>query len=206
VSSSTIQAPIRIDPAHGILRDAQGTRVAVLPGDLLLALHLSLFDRFADSSQDILYRAGYEQGLQDMVRLSAMLREEYGGESFDFWQMDAKFILETWWQPLAKAGWGACRFDLTALARGTAFVELNDSPIAAALGHTEFPICHFLAGLMAGTFSFFERAERHATEIECRAAGGKQCHFVISAGGTIDLAEGWRQQGVPATEIVKRLL
>jgi hypothetical protein len=205
VPSSNLQAQIRTDPVQGTLRDAQGTRLAVVPADLVLALHFSLFERFADNSQDILYRSGYEQGLQDMVRLSNSLRERYGGASFDFWQMDAKFILEAWWQSLANAGWGACSFDLAALSRGIALAELEDSPIAAALGHTEYPICHFLAGLLAGAVSFYERAERHATEIECRAVGGTKCRFVIGTGVTIDTAEGWRQQGMVAADIVKRL-
>lgn len=193
------------DPVEGSLRRANGSRLAVVPADFLLALHVYLFEHFADNSQDVLYRSGYEQGLLDLVRLNHELREQYGSESFDLWQMDAKFILDSWWEPLAQAGWGRCTFDLSALSRGIVFVDLDDSPIAEALGNTEHPVCHFLAGLFAGTMSFFERAERHATEIECRAAGGSQCRFIVAAGGDVDSAEGWRQQGLSAAEIIRRL-
>lgn len=203
--SSNRQAPLQPDPAQGSLREADGRRLAVAPADLLLSLHLALFERFADNSQDVLYRSGYEQGLQEMLRLNAFLREQYGGDAFDLWQMDAKFILDAWWQPLARAGWGSCSFDFTLLARGIAIADMADSPIASALGSTDHPICHFLAGLLAGALSFFERAECHATEIECRAAGGKKCRFVIAPGDVIDSAEGWRQQGVSADDIVRRL-
>jgi predicted hydrocarbon binding protein len=205
VSSTFRQISIQANPDQGSLRRANGSRLAVVPSDFLLALHVHLIERFAESSQDVLYRSGYEQGLEDMVRLNRELREQYGGPNTDLWQMDAKFILNSWWEPLAQAGWGRCAFDLTALSRGIAFVELESSPIAQALGATEHPICHFFAGLFAGALSIFERAERHATEIECRAAGGSLCRFVVAAGGDVDSAEGWRQQGVSAAEIIRRL-
>jgi predicted hydrocarbon binding protein len=177
----------------------------VVPADFLLSLHLHLFERFADNSQDLLYRAGFDQGLQDMTRLVGELGEKFGRGTFDLWQADAKFILGTWWESLQQAGWGRCEFDCGALTRGVTLVTLENSPIAAALGRAEHPICHFLAGLFAGVMSFYERAERHATELECRSCGAGACRFLIAAGGEVDAAEGWRQQGVPAAEILRRL-
>jgi predicted hydrocarbon binding protein len=205
VSSKFQHASFQADPAQGTLRRTNGARLAVVPAEFLLALHLYLFERFAENAQDVLYRSGYEQGLQDMMLLNQELRDQYGSGSFDFWQMDEKFILDSWWGQLAQAGWGRCTFDLTAHSRGIAFVELEDSPVAAALGNTEHPICHFLAGLFAGAVSFYERAERHATELECRAAGADRCRFVVAGGGAVDSAEGWRQQGVAVAEIMRRL-
>lgn len=205
MSSTIRQALIRPDPSLGSLRHPNGARLAAIPADFLLWLHLHLFEHFADDSQDILYRSGYENGLQDLVRLGRELREQFGSESFDLWQMDAKFILGAWWEPLEQAGWGRCTFELSAPARGITFVSLEDSPIAAALGSAEHPICHFFAGLFAGVISFLDRAERHGTELECRAAGGALCRFLIAPGGEVDSAEGWRQQGVPIAEIIRRL-
>jgi predicted hydrocarbon binding protein len=205
VSTAQRHASLQSNPAEGTLRRADGARLAVVPVELLVALHHHLFDQFSEESQDLLYRSGFEQGLQDMVRLNQELREQYGSGTFDLWQMDAKFILDTWWDTLSQAGWGSCSFDLAAFARGVVVVELDASPVAAALGRTDHPICHFFAGLFAGVISFFERAERHATEIECRAAGGATCRFLVANGGDVDSAEGWRQQGMPAAEIIRRL-
>lgn len=199
------QTTFQPDPAQGSLRRGNGTRIKVVPAEFLLSLHVHLFEHFSDNCQDVLYRSGYEQGLQDMLRLNRELQEQYGSGSFDFWQMDAKFIFDSWWEPLAQSGWGRCAFDLGAQAKGIAIVTLDDSPIAAALGGAEHPICHFFAGLFAGVISFFERTERHATEVECRSAGSSCCRFIIAAGSVVDSAEGWRQQGVPAAEIVRRL-
>lgn len=196
---------VQANPAEGSLRRADGVRLAVVPADFLLAVHQHLFEHFADSCQDLLYRSGYEQGLQDMVRVGQELKEQYGGGSFDLWQMDAKFILNSWWEPLQQAGWGACTIDLSAHSRGFVFIELDDSPVADAIAHVEHPICHFFAGLFAGAVSFYDRAERHATEIECRAAGGAKCRFIVAPGSEVDTAEGWRQQGIAGDEIIRRL-
>lgn len=199
------QTFVQPNPTEGSLRRANGARLAAVPADFLLALHQHLFETFPDTGQDVLYRCGYEQGLKDMLRLNQELKEQYGSGTFDLWQMDAKFILTSWWQPLEEAGWGSCTFDFSALARGVAVIELEDSPVATAVEQIDHPICHFFAGLFAGAVSFYERAERHGAELECRAAGGAKCRFVIAPGAEVDSAEGWRQQGLPAAEIVQRL-
>lgn len=205
VPYSPRQPNFQTDPQQGSLRLPSGARLAVVPLDFLRAIHVELFERFADNSQDLLYRSGYEQGLQDMVRLNQELRDQYGSGSFDLWQMDAKFILETWWSSHEQGGWGRCTFDLAAQARGIVIIDLDDNPIAAALGHAEYPICHYFAGLFAGVMSFYDREERHATELECRAVAGTRCRFVVAAGGDVDSAEGLRQQGVATAEIIRRL-
>lgn len=193
------------NPTEGSLRRSDGLRLAAVPANFLLALHQHLFEHFADNCQDLLYRSGYEQGLQDMRRVNLELRQQFGSGSFDLWQMDAKFILNTWWEPLAAAGWGECTFDFAAQSRGITVVALADSPVADAVAHVEHPICHFFAGLFAGAMSFYERSERHGTEITCRAAGGDQCRFVIAPGNEVDTIEGWRQQGLAEAEILRRL-
>ena len=203
--SNVRQVFFQPDPSQGSLRRASGQRLAAVPADFLLALHLHLYDRFGEKSPDLLYRSGYEQALQDMLRLNQELRANYGGGNFDLWQMDAKFILDTWWEPLAEAGWGRCTFDLAALSRGVAFADLEASVIAEALGSAEYPVCHFVAGLLAGAFSFFERAERHATELQCLANGGPTCRFVVAPGSEIDSAETLRQQGISAADIIRRM-
>ncbi len=205
MSSLVRQIFFQPDPSQGSLRRASGQRLAAVPLDFLIGLHLHLYERFAEKSPDLLYRSGYEQALQDMLRLNEELRAQYGGESFDLWQMDAKFILDTWWEPLDEAGWGRCTFDLAALTRGIGFADIEAGAIAEALGNAEHPVCHFVAGLFAGAFSFFERTERHATELQCVASGGSTCRFLIGPGSVVDSAETWRQEGISAVEIARRL-
>ena len=202
VSSPPIFHP---DSAQGSLRRVDGQRVAALSVEWVHALHFALLEQFTDNAQDVLYRSGYDWGLQDMVRLNQHLHTKIGGGNFDLWQLDPKFILDSWWAPLAEAGWGRCTFDLVAVSRGIVFVDLQGSVIAAALAGSDQPVCHFYAGLFAGALSFFERAERHAVEVQCSGLGAATCLFVIGPGAEVDAAETWRQQGVAAAEILRRL-
>lgn len=189
----------------GALRRADAGRVAALAVEFVHDLHFALVENLGDSAQDVLYRTGYEWGLQDMLRLNQHLREEIGGSNFDLWQMDAKFVIDSWWAALAESGWGTCQFDFSRLSRGVVCAELKDSIVAQALDGAEQPVCHLYAGLFAGALSFFERAERHAVEIQCQAMAHDSCRFVIGPGAEVDNAESRRQQGASATEIIRRL-
>ncbi len=192
------------DRAAGIRHDAHGRRTAVLPLESVHALHVALLEQFGDNAPDLLYRTGYEWALQEMPLLNRQLRDA-SGKGGDLWQMDAKFVLESWWLPLAEAGWGSSTFDGSSRSRGIIFVELQHSVVTPAFTGSDQPVCHLYAGLYAGALSFFERAERHATEIQCAASGAATCLFALGPGADIDAAETWRQQGVLAAEIIRRL-
>lgn len=194
----------RRDAAEGAIRRPDNERVAVISAPLLRGLHFTLVEVLGDAAQDALYRTGYEWALQDMLRLNQQMQEQYG-DKFDFWQADTKFVLDTWWAPLEAAGWGRLAWDLGAHARGIAFVDLHSSPVGAALAGTDQPICHLHAGLLAGAMSFFDRAERHAAEVQCRGVNAPFCQFVVGPGADVDAAEAWRQHGTPAAEILRRL-
>ena len=44
----------------------------------------------------IMYKCGVEWGLQDMKRFNNRMRHEFGGGKMDIWQMDPRFVFETW--------------------------------------------------------------------------------------------------------------
>jgi predicted hydrocarbon binding protein len=204
VTSTPRQQFFQHDLAQGSLRRADDQRVAGLSVDFVQALHVAIIEQFGDNAQDVLYRSGYEWGLQDMVRLNQQLRTQFGNRA-DLWQMESKSVLESWWTPHAEAGWGRCEFDLTSLARGVVFVDLRESAVVSALSASDQPICHLYAGLFASVFSFFERTERHAVEVQCSAVGAPFCQFVIGPGVEVDSAETWRQQGAAPADILRRL-
>lgn len=191
------------DAAQGAWRQGGGERLAMFSLPSLLAVHATLVDQFGDHAADLLYRIGYEVGLQRMVALSQDLRTQ--GRTAEVWQLPAQEIFDSWWTPLRDAGWGLATLTAIPNGRGLALVTLESSVVVAALGSSEEPVCHLYAGMFAGAFSFLDRTERHGAELECRATGAAQCRFAIGSGADIDAAEAWRQQGTPATEIVRRL-
>lgn len=199
------QVAFQPQAARGGLQRSDGQPVAMLPLAWLHDLHASIVQEFSDNAADVLYRCGYEWGLQDMVTLTRRMRQQMGGGDFDLWELDAKFVYESWWAPLHEAGWGQCRFEVTAHARGLLLVELRASAVAAVLPGSDQPVCHLYAGLFAAVVSFFDRTERHAAEVDCAAMGAPACRFLVGSGADIDSAEGWRQQGTAADEIIRRL-
>jgi predicted hydrocarbon binding protein len=205
-SRSTFEQFIRSLPAEGLLQTPDGRRVAALPEALMHTLHRGLGDAGADHTRHLLYRAGYEWGLQDMLHLSTRMREESGSTATtDLWKMDAPFVLERWSAPFAAAGWGACIFDLSFHAKGITFVELRHSAAAAAVGHASAPVCHLYAGLFAGALSFYDRVESHGVETECAALGHACCRFIVGPGPVVDQAESARHSGI-AHDAIRRLV
>ena len=195
----------RAAPAEGALRLADGQRVAAVSAEFLQSLHEGLVQDLGDTARHALYACGYEWSLQDMALLTRRLAAELAGGDLDLWQLDVRFVLDTWWAPLTAAGWGAWTLDLSTQLKGITFVELRHSAIAAILPGAPAPVCHLYAGLFAGALSFFERSEHHATEIQCAALGHATCRFVIGPGAQIDAVESWRKQGASADEIRRRL-
>ncbi|MBI5769826.1 MAG: hypothetical protein HZA93_18770 [Verrucomicrobia bacterium] len=198
-------------PAEGAVRQPDGQRAAVVPLSFLTDLREALGHEFGASARHICYCTGFDWALRDMVRVGQRLRGEPGGGGRDLWQMDAKPVLDTWWGPLDAAGWGACRF--TRLPRGIILAEVTHTATAAARREqaeaaatppTE-PACDLYAGLFAGALSFFERAERHAVEVQCAALGLPHCLFVAGASPEIDQVEAWRHLRLPAEEVRQRL-
>lgn len=207
-SSSSNDHPVaaekfyRADLKTGVLALADGRRVTAFSIDFIQSLHLTLLEQWDESAQDILYRSGYEWGLREMVRLNQELRTAGRG---GVWETDVNLVFRSWWHPLRDAGWGTVTFDFTRLSRGITVAELKHSVVASALAGTDQPVCHFYAGLFGGGLSFFERAERHASEMQCGAMGHPSCTFIIAPGAAVDAAESARQKGTAVADIVRRL-
>jgi hypothetical protein len=202
---------LQVLPAQGAVRQPDGQRTAIVPLDFLQDLQLALTQEFGDGARHLLYCTGFDWSLRDMVRLGGRLQEKLGRGHLDLWQMDAKFVLESWWEPLAAAGWGSCQF--STLPRGLLLAEVTGSACAAACGArvesapgtANELACDLYAGLFAGALSFFERDERHAVEVQCAALGHPACHFIAGGSPHIDEVEAWHQQRLTAAQIHQRI-
>jgi predicted hydrocarbon binding protein len=191
-------------PAEGALRQPDGQRAALVPLEFLADLSTALTQEFGDRAHHLLYCTGFDWSLRDMVRLGQRLRTGSGSQrDLDLWQMDVTFVLESWWAPLAAAGWGECSF--SNLPHGLLLAEVRASAPALAASRVTAPACHLSAGLLAGALSFYARAERHAVEVQCAALGHPTCQFIAGASTHTDAVEKWRQQNVSADEIRQRL-
>ena len=194
--------PFKSDLTTGKLLCQDGQRSVALVMGLLQSFHSVLNENFGESSKDLLYRSGFEWGLQEMLALNSRLQP---GKGIGLGQMEPQYVFDSWGKCLRACGHGTASFDFTRLDRGIALVELQQSAIASALEGAGQPACHLYAGLFAGAFSFYDRVERHAVEIQCAALGQPACTFIVGPGSDVDAAEAARQKGAGTAEILSRL-
>ena len=196
----------RWSPEEGAIHLRDGQRALAVSEDFVAGLHQGLDDELGGASGLVMYRCGLEWAQQDMKRFARRMRHEFGGGRTDIWNMNMRFVFETWWWPLTSSGWGAWSLDLGFLDQGMVMVEIRDSAVARSMRRVGKPVCHLYAGLLAGAFAYWEKEERQGIEAQCYSMGNDCCKFLIGDERMANAAEFWREEGASAAEIVENLL
>jgi predicted hydrocarbon binding protein len=170
--------------------------------DFVIGLQEGLEREVGEASAVIMYQCGVEWGRQDMARFEPSIEAEFGRPMRE---MNVQFVLESWWWPLAAAGWGSWKVDMSRLRQGFIVVDLHQSAVAESLENVGKPVCHLYAGLLAGSLSTFIRRSLSCIEIQCYAMGEDKCRFLVGNSQRIDAAEFWLNEGARASEILRQL-
>jgi uncharacterized protein len=186
-----------------VLRDGQ--RGVLASEDFIVGLHAGTHQEVDDAANVIMYRCGYQWGLEDMKRFADRMRHEFGGGKTDIWNMNRKFVMETWWWPLTVEGWGGWTADYSYEAQKMMFITIRNSAVAKSMERVGRPVCHMYAGMFAGAFSVFEREARESIEVQCYSMGDDCCKFLIGKKDRVDAAEFWHREGANANEILERI-
>ncbi len=193
------------DPRTRTIRLRDGQRGVYASEDFIASLHTGLHEEVGDAANLVMYKCGYEWGLNDMKRFNEKMRHEFGGGKLDVWQMNRKFVLESWWWPLTTEGWGGWNVDFGFERQGMVFVTIKNSAVAKAMEQVGKPVCYMYAGMFAGVFSVFDREERGGIEVQCYSMGNDCCKFLIGSQKKVNAAEFWRREGANANEIMEKL-
>jgi len=186
----------------GTIHTRSGLRAFLATEDFVVGLQRGLEDEVGDAAAMILYKCGFQWGIEDMKAFVPLIEREFG---YRLSEMDAKFFMEQWWWPLQAEGWGAWKVDLSQRKQGLIFVDLFDSAIAKSLGNVGKPVCHLYAGLFAGVFTSLTRRDLSGIEVQCYAMGEDFCKFVIGSEKRINAAEFWVREGASARDIIEKL-
>jgi uncharacterized protein len=192
----------RHDLQRGAIYLRDGQRAARVTEAFVNGLHLGAEEEVGSASSLLMYRFGQQWALRDMKRFAERMRQEFGGGKREIWDMNTKFVFETWWWPLTVQGYGAWRLDLDLRNQDLIVVELRNSAVAQSMAMVGKPVCHLYAGLFAGAFAYFEREERESIELQCYAMGNEVCKFVVGDKKQVDAAEFWRNEGATAAEVL----
>ena len=187
---------------EGTVTNVYGQRVVRVTEDFILALQAGLEEEVGDAASEIMYKAGYYWGEQDMQIYSARVQQEF---EVAFNKMSMGMMLETWWWPLTIEGWGTWRYDFSQGKQGLIFIDLYESAWAKTLGDVGEVVCHFYAGLFAAVMSNLSKRRLAGIEIQCYAMGEDYCKFLIGSEKRVNAASFWRNEGASAKDVMKKI-
>lgn len=196
---------IQRDVSAGMITLGDDNRAAQVSETFITGLHAGMDDELGDSAGYLMYRSGYEWGMKNLASFNTRMRHEFGSGKRDIWDMNPAFVWETWWWPLTTQGFGGWSLDLKFEEKGVVVVEIFNSAVAQSMENAGKPVCHMYAGLFAGAFSYYNRRDRGAIELQCYAMGSDRCKFLVGDSKEVDAAEFWRKEGASATEILGNL-
>ena len=193
----------RHDTERGVLKNVYGQRCMHVSEDFMIAMLGSLEDEVGQAgATEIMYKCGYQWGLEDMRSFTGRAQAEF---EVELEKMRVGFMLEEWWWPLTITGWGTWRYDFRQKEKGLLYVELYESAVAKSIGDIGAAVCYFYAGMFAAVFSVLARRNLSSVEMQCYSMGEDFCKFVISDFDKVDAAGFWRSQGATSKDIMKKL-
>ncbi|MGL4423017.1 MAG: V4R domain-containing protein [Gemmataceae bacterium] len=190
------------DPKRGIIQNAYGQRVLRVSEDFLVAILGGLEDELGDAAGEVMYKCGYEWGMEDMASYTPRVQAEF---EVQINKMAMGLLLETWWWPLQIEGWGAWQYDLRQGKQGLIFIDLYESAVAQSLGNVGKVVCYFYAGLFSAVFGTLARRPLSCIEIQCYSMGEDHCKFLIATEKRVNAAAFWRQEGATFKDIMRKL-
>jgi len=163
-------AVLHPDPKSGILRLSDQPCLILRP-EVIVSIQKQLEQTVGGSAKGILYLAGERSSDSGLRFLSALT----SGVSLPLTMEGAKRIIDA----SALTGWGRTEIIHFDPERGRFTVARHNSPIATAYGPSKKPVCHFLAGWMAGIGRLLVAKELLCEEISCAAQGQDRCEFEL---------------------------
>jgi len=190
-------------PSEGTIDDVFGRRTIVAPLDLLADIIAALTREVGDAAAEILQKIGAKCGTADMQAFAARSADEFGAQLA---KVHMGVALQTWWWPWMAAGWGLAKFDFERAAQRLMRIDVTESACARSTSPVAGPACDLYTGLFAGAFGQLSGRQVGCAEVQCRAAGATSCRFLVTTRQRAASAVAWRNSGVPANEVERRLV
>jgi uncharacterized protein len=145
----------------------KGVRYLILRPETIMTMYKNLRSKYGNDVDIYFFQGGFEGG-----RLSSeKYRDHFGLNEMEL----IDFVLETG----GEIGWG--KFDLVKYDKVYKFldVKVSNSAFVTKDNITEFPVCHFIRGVLSGMASVLFSSEIISNENNCAAKGDNYCLFSI---------------------------
>ncbi len=151
--------------APGIL-ESNGERIILLAPSVVVNVQKQLEETVGISARGFLYLAGARSGKAIVENLT-----DRPSRHDEFWRA----ALER----LSAQGWGHFVLTVVDAAGGKYSVGLDESAIASSYGSSKKPVCHLLAGFIAGLTEALHGRTLLCDEIACESQGRPRCEFEV---------------------------
>ena len=162
---------LETDLAAGRFRLAD-QRLLIFRPEAFVDLQKHLEGTVGLSSKGFLYLAGETSGREDHSLFRDSVVPSSGPEA-------EAALLDRSIAPLSLLGWGRFRVAPAGSDAQRYRVILENSPIAEAYGGSKRPVCHLLAGWIAGTAERALGRDFLCEEMTCQSQGRPRCEFEL---------------------------
>lgn len=162
---------LRLNPSGGQL-EWYGSRYVLMRPEVLVNLQKQMEQTVGASTKGILYLAGERSGRDGIHEIKKLLE---GFPLEDGPLRDSTRRTDT----SSFAGWGRYEVRSVDLEESRGVIVLENSAVAELYGPSKRPVCHLLAGWIAGIATHLSGKEVLCEEIACKAQGRERCEFEL---------------------------
>lgn len=189
------------DVASGVIRAPTGTRMLIVPEQLLLGIHEALLEEAGPAAAGVvLYRCGRWWGRRFAQRNTVELRHFYQLDPGELPLGVFLVLLRRLWGML---GWGRLELSFELQEHGFIEVEVRGSLYGDVVGPSEQPSEQLVAGLLASLVGELAGRELECVQTACKSVGSDRCVFLVGIKGRIDVINAWVRQGRSHATIVE---
>jgi predicted hydrocarbon binding protein len=194
---------LRHDLRKGTLFNRSGTKMCLMPSELLFGLRKALEDETGDAWRAILKRCGRIWGNRVARRFQREVTDYYGRPMHDLPMSEFTQLLEAYFRC---HGWGNLRLDFSLASSGIITARLTNSAMVEVLGTSPQPVDSIISGLLAALIAqVSDRTDLECYETECTAMGATCCRFIIGLQGRLAKVPDWVESGVGHDDCIARL-
>jgi predicted hydrocarbon binding protein len=162
------------NPKEGVLRFSHVPCVIMRP-EAMVNIQKQLEGTIGGSSKGILYLSGERSSRSGMNLLEPIPTQA------PLTLANARRLMEA----AALLGWGRLEISQFDPERGRLLLRITNSPLARAYGASKKPVCHFLAGWIAGIGRNLLERDVMCEETSCAAQGADRCEFELRPIGAV---------------------
>jgi len=191
-----------LDVRKGVIVNPVGARMIAVPDQLIQGLEAGLIEEAGAATPVILFSVGKWWGARYAKRHGTETRQFFGRELHE---VPLAVYVQSLSRSWALMGLGKLELSFQYAEAGFVVADVQDSPYSQAIGKSDRPTDHLIAGVLASLISEISGRELSCSEIACKSLGDRTCTFVVGTAERLSPVSSWVKQRRTVTEILESL-